>query len=144
AEDPDAEIDGLIAETRAAHAELSALIQRGRDRLLELANEREAAGEALRHALFESDHDPAGDGFVLRLFEQYGVHHDEVGARSFVLDPEYLSIEALPGLGSGPQRIAFDRALALVREELPLLRFDHPLVSGTLELLLGSELGNAA
>ena len=144
AEEPDAEIDALIAETRGVHSELSELIRHGRDRLLELANQREAGDEALRQALIESDGDMAADAFMLRLFEQFGVHHDELGVRDFLLDPEYLSTEAFPGLKDGPQKITFDRARALTREEVPLLRMDHPLVAGTVELLLGSEQGNAA
>jgi ATP-dependent helicase HepA len=143
-EDPDAEIDVLLAETCAAHAELSTLIQHGRDRLLELANQREAGSESLRHALIEGDTDTGADAFTLRLFEQFGVHHDELGARSFLLDPEYLSTEAFPGLKDGPRKITFDRTHALAREELPLLRLDHPLVIGAMDLLLGSEQGNAA
>jgi ATP-dependent helicase HepA len=149
AEEPDAEIDALIAETRGTHAELSGLIQHGRDRLLEMANQREAGDEALRHALVENDADAGADAFMLRLFEQFGVHHDDMpsergGTRDFLLDPEYLSTEAFPGLKDGPQKITFDRARALAREELPLLRMDHPLVAGAVELLLGSEQGNAS
>jgi ATP-dependent helicase HepA len=144
AEDPDAEIDALIAETRGTHAQLSELILRGRDRLLELANQREASDETLRRSLVEADAELQADTFVLRLFEQFGVHHDELAARDFVLDPEYLSTEAFPGLKDGPQKITFDRGQALAREELPLLRMDHPLVAGAVELLLGTEVGNAA
>ncbi len=144
AEEPDAEIDVLIAETRALHAELSARIRHGRDRLLELANLREARTETLRHALLQIDADRSGDDFVLRLFEQFGVHNDEHGERRFVLDPEYQSSDGLPGLKDGPQQITFDRATALAREELPLLRADHPMVSSAVDVLLGSEQGNAA
>jgi len=143
-EDPDAEIDALIGETRGAHAELSALIKNGRDRLLELANQREAREEVLRHAVQATDDDAAADAFILRLFEQFGVHHDELSARDYLLDPEYLSTEAFPGLKDGPQKITFERTRALAREELPLLRMDHPLVAGTVELLLSAELGNTA
>jgi len=149
AEDPDAEIDALIAETCAAHAELSALIQHGRDRLLELANRREARDERLLHAIQTVDADLSDDDFVLRLFEQYGVHHEEMfsehgGARTWLLDPEYVSTEAFPGLKDGPQQVTFERRTALAREELPLLRADHPMVTGAIDLLLGSEQGNAA
>jgi ATP-dependent helicase HepA len=143
-EGPDAEIDALIGETRGAHAQLSTLISNGRDRLLELANQREAREEVLRHAVQETDDDAAADAFILGLFEQFGVHHDELAARDWLLDPEYLSTEAFPGLKEGPQKITFDRARALAREELPLLRMDHPLVANTVELLLSAELGNAA
>jgi ATP-dependent helicase HepA len=143
-EDPDAEIDALIAETCGAHAELTALIQHGRDRLLELGQQREAGAETLRHALLEHDQDIATDGFLLRLFEQFGIHHDDLAARSYLLDPEYLSTEAFPGLKDGPQKITFERTQALAREDLPLLRLDHPLASGAIDLLLSSEQGNAA
>lgn len=143
-EDTDAEIDSLVAETRAAHMELSTLIRAGRDRLLELASEREARTEALRRALAAADADTGRDEFVLRLFEQFGIENEDHGARTYVLDPEYLSTDGFPGLRDGPQQVTFDRATALVREELPLLGADHPMVTGALDLLLDGEFGNAA
>ncbi|UXI67536.1 RNA polymerase-associated protein RapA [Tahibacter amnicola] len=142
--DPDQEIDSLIAETRAAHEELSRLVHSGRDRLLELASAREARDEHLRHALAAGDADLEWEDFILRLFEQFGVEHEETGPRTCVLNPEYLSTEGFPGLKDGPQQVTFDRATALAREDLPLLRADHPMVVGALDLLLEGEQGNAA
>ncbi|MEP6483734.1 MAG: RNA polymerase-associated protein RapA [Rudaea sp.] len=143
-EEPDVETDALIAETRAAHEELSTLIRNGRDRLLELAGQRDVGADRLRASLVASDGNSENDDFALKLFEQFGVHNEELGPRTFVLDPEYLSTEGFPGLKDGPQQITFDRATALVREEFPLLRLDHPMVAGAMDLLLGSEQGNAA
>jgi len=142
-DDPDIEIDALIGETRATHRELTNLVQAGRDRLLELASERYAQDPSLADALRASDADMP-DEFVLRLFEQFGIENEEVAPRTVVLDPEYLSTEGFSGLKDGPQQATFDRATALAREELPLLRLDHPLVTGALDLLLESEQGNAA
>ncbi|MGA8276837.1 MAG: RNA polymerase-associated protein RapA [Rhodanobacteraceae bacterium] len=144
AEDADAELDSLIGETRAAHAELSALIQHGRDRLLELAGERQTGAQTMRDALIAADNDPTLDDFVLRLFEQFGIDNEDQGTRGYLLDPEHLSTEGFPGLKDGAQRVTFDRATALAREDLPLLRLDHPMVLGALDLLVESELGNAA
>jgi ATP-dependent helicase HepA len=143
-EDSDAEIDSLIAETRAVHAQLSELIHAGRDRLLELASQREAREQRLYTALAAADADASGDEFVLRLFEQFGVDNEDQGRRTYLLDPEYLSTDGFPGLHDGPQTVTFDRATALVREDLPFLGADHPMVTGAVDLLLGSELGNAA
>jgi ATP-dependent helicase HepA len=143
-EEPDCEIDSLVAETRAAHEELSTLIAQGRDRLLELANQRNEQADSLRAALVAADGDVANDDFALKLFEQFGVHSEESGTRTYILDPEYLSTEGFPGLRDGPQQITFDRGMALVREEFPLLRLDHPMVAGAMDLLLGSEQGNAS
>jgi ATP-dependent helicase HepA len=143
-EDADAELDALVADTAAAHRELSALVQSGRDRLLELASERQARDHALADALRAQDEDVSADDFMLALFEQFGVDNEETAPRSVVLDPEYLSTDGLPGFKDGPQQVTFDRATALAREELPLLRLDHPLVLGALDLLLESEQGNAS
>ncbi len=142
--DPDQELDSLIAETRATHEELSRLVHAGRDRLLELASAREAREETLRDALTAVDADLETEDFILRLFEQFGIEHEEIAPRTWVLDPEYVSTEGLAGLKDGPQQITFDRATALAREDLPLLRNDHPLVIGALDLLLEGEQGNAA
>ncbi|MEO8670898.1 MAG: RNA polymerase-associated protein RapA [Tahibacter sp.] len=142
--DPDQEIDALIAETRAVHEELSRLVHSGRDRLLELSSAREAREEILREALLAGDADLDAEDFILRLFEQFGIENDETGPRTYVLDPEYLSTEGFSGLKDGPQQVTFDRAIALAREELPLLRSDHPMVLGALDLMLEGEHGNAA
>lgn len=141
---PDQELDSLIAQTRATHEELSRLVHSGRDRLLELASAREAREETLRAALAAADADVETEDFILRLFEQFGIEHEESGPRTWLLDPEYVSTEGLSGLKDGPQQVTFDRATALAREDLPLLRNDHPLVIGALDLLLEGEQGNAA
>ncbi|MEO7199967.1 MAG: RNA polymerase-associated protein RapA [Dokdonella sp.] len=143
-EDADSELDALIAETRACHEELSALVNAGRDRLLELASARQVGEERLQSAMHAADDDLGNDDFVLRLFEQFGVENEEQSPRTVVLDPEYLSTDGFPGLKDGPQQVTFDRAVALAREELPLLRLDHPMVSGAIDLLLEGEHGSAA
>ena len=143
-DDPDVEIDSLIGETRATHRELSELVQAGRDRLLELASERYGARANARRCAARRPTPTALDEFVLKLFEQFGIDSEEIAPRTVVLDPEYLSTEGFPGLKDGPQQVTFDRATALAREDLPLLRLDHPLVAGALDLLLESEQGNAS
>ncbi|NII10071.1 RNA polymerase-associated protein RapA [Oleiagrimonas sp. C23AA] len=140
----DAALEALIEETRRTHEELQTLVNSGRDRLLELATEREPQAEALGEALAAEDADGGREGFVLRLMEEFGVHVDDIGAGVLSLDPEYLTTDAFPGFREGPVPATFSRATALAREELTLLRLDHPMVLGGLDLLLASETGNAA
>lgn len=140
----DQELEALIAETRVTHDELAALIRNGRDHLLELAASRDLHADALGNAFARDDVDPGRDAFVQRLLELYGIHVEELAPHVLLLDPQYLSTDALPGFAEGPQSITFDRDTALAREELPLLRLDHPLVAGAIDMLLSSEQGNAA
>ncbi|HET9818453.1 MAG TPA: RNA polymerase-associated protein RapA [Rhodanobacteraceae bacterium] len=142
-ESDDAELDDLVASTANAHAELSLSIREGRDRLLELAA-RHAGGAALLEAMRSADRDESTHGLIEQCFEPFGVHVEDLGDDSLLLDPEFLSTDALPGFADGPRRATFDRALALAREELDLLRMDHPLVEGAFDLLLAGEYGNAA
>ena len=79
-----------------------------------------------------------------RLLEAFGIHAEDLGGKVLLLDPQYLSTDALPGFAEGPQSVTFARDVALAREELPLLRLDHPLVAGALDLALSGEQGNAA
>jgi ATP-dependent helicase HepA len=140
----DQELDALIAETRASHEEMAELIRAGRDHLLELASSRDPHADDLHSAFTREDNDPARDAFVQRLLEQYGIHAEDLGSKVVLLDPQYLSTDALPGFAEGPQSVTFDRDVALAREELPLLRFDHPMVAAALDLALSGEQGNAA
>jgi ATP-dependent helicase HepA len=140
----DQELDALIAETRAAHEELAELVRAGRDHLLELASRRDLHADELGQAFAREDRDSSRDGFVQRLFEQFGIHAEELGGEVLLLDPQYLSTDALPGFAEGPLSATFSREVALAREELPLLRLDHPLVAGALDLVLTGEQGNAA
>ncbi|MEO8808713.1 MAG: RNA polymerase-associated protein RapA [Rhodanobacter sp.] len=140
----DQELDVLLAETRAMHAQMAALIRDGRDHLLELAASRDLHADELQQAFAREDHDPARDAFIQRLLEAFGIHAEDLGAQVLLLDPQYLSTDALPGFAEGPQSVTFSRDVALAREDLPLLRLDHPLIAGAMELALSGEQGNAA
>ncbi len=142
--DRESAADALIARTRATHAELSAQIAQGRDRLLELGSQRGAADAALLVALRAEDAASAGDDWPLRLLEQFGVHHEQLAERLWLLDPEYVAVDGFEQLKSGPRQVTFDRGLALARDDLLYLRADHPLLLSAQELLLSGESGNAA
>ncbi|SFS04922.1 ATP-dependent helicase HepA [Dyella sp. OK004] len=140
----DQELDVLLAETRASHEEMAELIRAGRDHLLELAASRDLHADELQQAFAREENDLGRDTFVQRVLEQFGIHAEELGGKVLLLDPQYLSTDALPGFAEGPVAVTFARDTALAREDLPLLRMDHPMVAGALDLALSGEQGNAA
>jgi len=140
----DQELDALLTDTRASHQQMAELIRGGRDHLLELAASRDLHADELQQAFAREDHDPGRDAFIQRLLEAFGIHAEELGGQVMLLDPQYLATDALPGFAEGPQSVTFARDVALAREELPLLRLDHPLVAGAMELALSGEQGNAS
>ncbi len=144
ADDATDALAALNQRTQLRHAELSVQILRGRDRLLELASQRGADAGELRKALIEEDDRAAQDDYPLRLLEQFGVHHESLARGIWLLDPEYLTLDAFEAFKHGPCSATFDRAIALARDDLLFLRADHPLLLAAEDLVLGSETGNAA
>lgn len=140
----DADIDALLSRSREAHAELARLIAEGRDRLLELGSQRGAGQSELLAALAEDDQRVAGDDFPLRLIEQIGVHHEDLGGGLWLLDPEHITVDGFEEFKNGPRPATFDRSTALARDDVLYLRDDHPLLLSVSELLLSGETGNAA
>ncbi|GLQ49680.1 RNA polymerase-associated protein RapA [Dyella flava] len=140
----DQELDVLVAETRASHEQMAELIRAGRDHLLELAASRDLHADELAQAFRREDEDPSRDNFQQHLLESFGIHAEDLGGKVVLLDPQYLSTDALPGFTEGPMSITFSREVALAREDLPLLRLDHPMIQGAMDLALSSERGNAA
>jgi ATP-dependent helicase HepA len=140
----DQELDVILAETRASHEQMAELIRAGRDHLLELAASRDLHADELAQAFRREDEDPSRDNFQQHLLESFGIHAEDLGGKVVLLDPQYLSTDALPGFTEGPMSVTFSRDVALAREDLPLLRLDHPIMLGALDLALSNERGNAA
>ena len=140
----DVALGGLVERTRATHAELAAVIAQGRDRLLELGSRAGADDGVLLAALREDDAEQSHDDYPLRLLEAFGIHGEALGPQTWLLDPEYLSVEGFEEFKSGPRAATFDRATALGRDDLLYLRADHPLLLSAQEMLVSSETGNAA
>jgi len=140
----EADILDLNRRTRERHAELSVQIQQGRDHLLELASQRGASSGALRQALQRDDARAASDDYPLRLLEQFGVHHESLAKGIWLLDPEYLTLDAFEAFKHGACSATFDRSIALARDDLLFLRADHPLLLAAEDLVLGAETGNAS
>lgn len=142
--DTEADFDQLIHRSRADHEAFAAALAAGRDRLLELSSQRLAEGDELKFRIARDDEDPTVESFALDLFEHFGIDNDWQRSRTFLLNPEYLTTAEFPGLKDGPEMVTFSREDALAREDLKFLRFDHPMLAGAIELLLGSEKGATA
>jgi len=137
-------LEDLIARSRTVHAELAETIARGRDRLLELGSRRGLGHSALLPALMSGDAEALSDDYPLRLLEAFGIHGEAIGPQTWLLDPEYLTVEGFEELESGARSATFDRAPALPRDDLLYLRADHPMLLSAQEMLASGETGNAA
>ncbi len=139
-----AALEALVAETVAFRAELTAKMEQGRDRLLELNSFDPAAAERLIARIREVDADPYLRNFLLALLDHFGVRLKEHEEGDVFLDPSHAYVEAFPSIPADGMLATFDRARAIVREDIRFVSPDHPLVQDAIDLLLDSKAGTCA
>ena len=138
-----AELETLSAEASETASRLTEKIEGGRDRLLEISSLRRDVAEALVSKIEAADANSDIEEFFLRLLEVFHVYSEEIGPRTYLINPDTIQSTDFPTLSRGKTAMAFDRATALVREDVDFGSVDHPLLSDAMELLLASEKGNA-
>jgi len=139
-----AELRTLITDTRTAYASIRQRLEQGQDRLLALNACRPERAAGLVQEIQTQDADRSMDDFLLSVLEHACIEVEEVAPRTYRLGSAGVLEEAFPGLPPDGLTVTCDRARALAREDLPFLTWDHPLMSGALDLVLGSEKGNSS
>jgi ATP-dependent helicase HepA len=142
--DDPSRMDGLIAQTLACRERIAGRLARGQDRLLERTSHDPAKAARLIERIRAWDDDRSFEDFVLRLFEFAGLQIEDLGDRRYFLHPGHVKSDAIPSLPDEGLTVTLDRRRALEREQEAFLTWDHPLVRGALDWLLGSEAGNAS
>jgi ATP-dependent helicase HepA len=132
----------LIKETVGEHENIARQLEQGRDRLLELNSHRPKEAGAMVESIQVADADSALEDFLLAVFDHYGVQVEDIGSRSYVLQGHDVTTDSFPELPGEGLVGTFDRSHAIGREDVSLLTSDHPIVTGAVDLLLGSEQGN--
>src|SRR4030095_9801380 len=138
------ELDHLVEETRTVRREIAERLHEGRDRLMEMNSFRTKVAGKIVEDIRREDSDTMLEEFMLSVFDFYALQVEQIGERTYKLGRAGIVADAFPGLPSGGFAITFDRHRALVREDMQFVTWDHPLVTGALDLLLGSEKGNCA
>lgn len=137
-----ATLDALLIKTRELHEPLKARLEQGRDRLLEIHSSGGAAAQQLVDKLAAEDSDTGMISFALKMFDEIGVNQDDRGENALVLTPgDHMLVSSFPGLPQDGMTITFDRPTALSRDDMALLCWDHPMMRGGIDLILGSEIG---
>ncbi|WAF59609.1 RNA polymerase-associated protein RapA [Aeromonas caviae] len=135
-------LDALLVKTRELHEPLKARLEQGRDRLLEIHSSGGAAAQQLVEKLAAEDDDTGMISFALKMFDEIGVNQDDRGENALVLTPgDHMLVSSFPGLPQDGMTITFDRNTALSRDDMALLSWDHPMMRGGIDLILGSEIG---
>ena len=141
---PGAESSRLLETTRSARKAVAARLEQGRDRLLEWNSFRPEASRRLIHEIRRQDDHRALERFMLSILDLFFIEVEELAPRTYQLGSAGALVDSFPGLTSEGLTITYDRPRALAHENVQFMSWDHPLVTGALDLLLGSEQGNSS
>lgn len=138
------EADTLIADSRSFRDELEAKLSKGQDRLIALNSFREDVALKLVDNIRVHDADRVLDQFMNRIFDHFGVTVEDIDDRTYHLSPGQLFTDSFPGLPDAGIIVTCERKRALGREDIGFLTWDHPMVRGSIDLILSSEKGNSS
>ena len=138
------ELAELLKKTTAARREIRRLLEQGRDRLLELNSFRPAVAQAIIGQIQEQERQPDLENYLLDVFDHFGVHIEELAPHTWQLNPQGIITDSFPSMPAEGMVATCDRRRALSREDVGFLTWDHPMVTGAMDLLLGAETGNCA
>ena len=140
-----ADFEQLILQTQKQAKALRLALEKGRDRLLELNSNGGEKAQRLAAKIAQTDNSPQLVDFALNLFDIIGVEQDDLGENSIVITPTgTMLVPDFPGLKEEGVTVTFDRQLALAREELEFLTWDHPMIRQGIDLIASGDIGKAA
>ena len=140
-----ADFEQLILQTQKQAKTLRLTLEKGRDRLLELNSNGGENAQRLAAEISQTDNSPQLVDFALNLFDIIGVEQDDLGENSIVITPTgTMLVPDFPGLKEEGVTVTFDRQLALAREELEFLTWDHPMIRQGIDLIASGDIGKAS
>ncbi|MEW6990219.1 RNA polymerase-associated protein RapA [Colwelliaceae bacterium 6441] len=141
----DKDIASLITMSHSKHLQLKSELESGRDKLLELNSSGQGKAEKLVDKIIHQDSQIHLPQFMFQVLDVFGIAQDDKSDNAIALQPtEHMLSGNFPCLPDDGTTITFHRDTALACEDYHLLTWDHPMVTGAMDLVLSDEIGNSS
>mgnify|MGYP005991137401 CR=1 FL=1 len=138
-------ISNIINASHELHLKIKADLESGRDKLLELNSSGQGKAEQLVLDIDKLDNQHELAQYMFSVFDVFGLEQDDKADNAIALQPsEHMLSANFPCLPEDGATITFDRQSALSNEDYQMLTWDHPMVRGSMDLILSDEIGNAS
>ena len=141
---PEAKLQQFLKTTQALHQEIEKKLEEGQDQLVEINSfNHKKAMEFVGELRAVDDATDLRD-FMLGLWGQLGVDVEDMNDPHtfFIKAGDNMYLPHFPALVPEGMTVTFKRELALQREDMTLLTWDHPMVVGIMEFISSKEMGN--
>ena len=113
--------------------------------MLEHNSCRPEQAKALAKEIQTQDLNPKLQDYLEKVLDCFGIDTEIHSKSSFVIHPgPQTDLSAFPGLTEEGATITYDRDTALINEDMQFLTWEHGMVRGAMDLILGNEQGNTA
>lgn len=138
------DFDALIAKTNALMQQSINEMHAGRDLMLELNSCKKDEAQAIIDEISLSSSHLELSHYMEKVFECYGIDPQYHSEDSIVIKPSsHMQGDVFPNLNEEGLTATYNRKIALSREDFQFLTWEHPMVTGAMEHILNSELGNS-
>ena len=135
----------LMDKAKPLYQSINTELQKGRDRLLEMNAFRKPVADKLVTAIKNMEADSDLEDYMMRVCDTYGVEQTEHSRHSYVLHPgNHMLTPHFPELPDDGVTVTFDRESALVHEDRLFMSWEHPMVTGAMDMVFEGEHGNVA
>jgi ATP-dependent helicase HepA len=149
------DLETIIVEVRQANKERQRILNKGRDRLLELNSHKPNVSHSI---VVDVNNHQGGlelEDYMESSFDMFGLESEYTGENILTVKPtesmirnDAISIETMghyhyPELPEEGIRITYDRDTALAVEDVNFFTFEHPIVQQAMDLVTSDVAGNS-
>ncbi|OED43070.1 hypothetical protein AB833_04605 [Chromatiales bacterium (ex Bugula neritina AB1)] len=136
------DINALIDQAATLAARHREKIEQGRDRLLELSSHRESVSTPIIEEIVFYDTDNTLKNYMDHALDNLGVEIEDQSAHTYIITPgEHMAVSEFPGLPEDGTTITYRRHVALAREDVEFLSWEHPLVQTAMDQIISGGFG---
>ncbi len=136
-------LSDFIERKKQEYAKLCQELSQGHDALLDLNSFNKEEAFKIIETIKSFNENNNLQEYLELSSEACGLHLEELSKDVFFIRPnDNMLIPSYPALDSEGFSFTKDRDMALVRDDLKYLTWEHPLVRGTIDLFSQSEIGN--
>jgi ATP-dependent helicase HepA len=134
----------LVEKTQNLHLELCNQLEKGKDKLLAMTSFNQEKADELVVQLKKMDKISPQE-FMQKTWHRFGVDFEDHSENALVVRPgDHQFVSNFPNLPEDGLTATFDRTTALSRDDMHFLTWEHPMVSGAIDLILNENKGNAS
>lgn len=138
-------LEALVEETAAFCTAELARLESGRDRLLEMNSCQPQRAAQVLASIQDYERSGVLTQYMEQVFDEFGVEHESHSADTLIARPgNHMQVQHFPGLPEEDFTATFRRQIAMVREDMQFLSWEHPMVSGAMDMVLSGDFGNTA